>query len=39
MRGRRSVKENAGADHCIAEFRSKILKTSGVNAGAAARVP
>jgi hypothetical protein len=29
----------AGADHCIAEFRSKVLKSSGVNAGSAARVP
>lgn len=29
----------AGADHCIAEFRSKVLKSSGMNAGSAARVP
>lgn len=29
----------AGADHCIAEFRSKVLKSSGVSAGSAARVP
>jgi hypothetical protein len=25
----------AGADHCIAEFRSKVLKSSGVNAASA----